>query len=123
MNQPNGNNFEAMVRGLIEEIDAMDEEIARAKAVCAEVCAEPRAQIKAIKARAKEEGISPVAFAEVLKQHRAARAEHVRLAAMEPDDRSEFERLEAALGVFAETPLGAAALARAKAADAILAGR
>ena len=38
---------------------------------------------------------------------------------LEADDRSEFDKLTEALGPFAETPLGAAALDKAKQADAL----
>ena len=103
-----------LVKCLIVEIDTQDDELASFARAYMEDCKGPRAAIKEIKGRAREEGINPVAFNELLAQHRTARAEQKRLAAMEPDDRDAFNLLEQALGEFVDTPLGAAAMNRAK---------
>jgi hypothetical protein len=114
MNESTNGYSSDLVKGLISEIDAQDDELASLRGSYMEDCKGPRAAIKEIKGRAREEGINPVAFNELLAQHRNARAEQKRLAAMETDDRDAFDILEQALGEFVDTPLGEAAMNRAK---------
>jgi hypothetical protein len=108
------NGYNDLVKGLISEIDHQDDQLASLRGSYMEECRGPRAAIKEIKGRAREEGINPVAFNELLAQHRNARAEQKRLAAMETDDRDAFDILEQALGEFVDTELGRAAVDRAK---------
>jgi hypothetical protein len=103
-----------LVKGLFAEIDRQDDELASLRGSYMEECRGPRAQIKEIKGRAREEGINPVAFNELLAQHRTARAEQKRLAKMDPEDADAFNLLEQALGEFVDTPLGEAALNKAR---------
>ena len=103
-----------LVKGLFAEIDKQDDELASLRGSYMEDCKGPRSAIKEIKGRAREEGINLVAFNELLAQHRTARAEQKRLAQMEPDDVDAFNLLEQALGEFVDTPLGAAAMDKAR---------
>ena len=103
-----------LVKGLFAEIDRQDDELASLRGSYMADCQGPRAAIKEIKGRAREEGINLVAFNELLAQHRSARAEQKRLSQLEPDDLDAFNLLEQALGEFVDTPLGEAALNRAK---------
>jgi hypothetical protein len=114
MNQATNGYSSDLVKGLFAEIDAQDDELASLRGSYMEECQGPRSAIKEIKARAREEGINPVAFAELLAQHRSARAEQKRLAKMEPEDVDAFNLLEQALGDFVDTPLGAAAMDKAR---------
>jgi hypothetical protein len=112
--QSGSNGFDQLVRNLISEIDEQDAELASLQGSYMESCKGPRAQIKEIKGRAKEEGVNMPAFNELLAQHREDRAAQKRMAAMEPDDREAFDLLEQTLGELRDTPLGEAALRKAK---------
>lgn len=57
------------------------------------------------------------AFREVLAKHRDARKQERRIADLEADDASAYEMMLDALGEFGDTPLGRAALDRAKPRD------
>ena len=113
MTDTNGYTKEQLA-GYLTEIDAELDELASLKGSYMESCRGPRSTIKDIKGRAKEGGINPRAFAEILHQHITDRAEQKRLAGMEPDDLDAFKLMEEALGDFGSTELGSAALDRAK---------
>jgi len=102
------------LRGFLAEIDIYDDELETLRGEYMEACQSARDGIKEIKKAVKEEGVNPVAFRELLTTHRAERAEQKRLAAMNPEDRDDFEAMQVALGAYADTPLGQAALRRAK---------
>jgi hypothetical protein len=74
----------------------------------------PRTRIKNAMAMAKEDGINLTAFREVVAARRAKRAQERRVADLEPDDLADYEEVQRALGEFGDTPLGAAALSKAK---------
>ena len=114
MTETTKGNSSDLVKGLLAEIDRQDDELASLRGSYMADCQGPRAAIKEIKGRAREEGINLVAFNELLAQHRSARAEQKRLSQLEPDDLDAFNLLEQALGEFVDTLLGEAALNRAK---------
>lgn len=114
MDQPTNGFGSDLVKGLFSEIDAQDDELASLRGIYMDECRGPRGQIKEIKGRAREDGINMRAFNELLSQHRTARAEQKRLAGMEADDLDAFNLLEQALGDFVDTPLGTAAMDKAK---------
>lgn len=102
------------LQGYLAEIDRHDDELANLKGSYMEQCQGPRAAIKEIIVAADEAGHNPVAFRAVLKTHRADRAEEKRIAALDMADRSDYESMMAALGPYADTELGQAALAKAQ---------
>jgi hypothetical protein len=111
--QTNGYDSDAL-NGYLQQIAEVDDELATMKGDYMQACKGPRARIKEILATAKESDINIVAFREVLARHRDARKAERRIADLEDDDRSAFELMLEALGPFADTDLGKAALDRAK---------
>jgi hypothetical protein len=117
----NANGYDPnLLKGLFAEIDVQDDELASLRGSYMEECRGPHGQIKEIKGRAREEGLNMRAFNELLAQHRSARTEQRRLAEMEPEDLDAFNLMEQALGEFVDTPLGEAALKRARAGEETL---
>jgi hypothetical protein len=95
-------------------IDKADEELASLRGEYMADCKGPRASIKNAKKLAKHAGINMAAFNELVETRRAARAKEQRLAKLEYSDLDDYNAMIAALGEFGDTPLGAAALERAK---------
>lgn len=77
-------------------------------------CKGPRGRIKQITKAAREEDIDIDAFRVTLKRRMDERKHAKRVAELEDDSRDAYEMIEEALGEYADTPLGQAALARAK---------
>lgn len=102
----------AGLRGYFQEINRLDDEIAAHRAECVEACEPAREAIKEIMKSAKEAGLNARAFREALAVHRADRAHERRVGAMDPVDAQDLDRMLVALGVLADTPLGAAAIER-----------
>jgi len=98
------------LEGYLSEIDRQDDELASLKGSYMESCRGPRAQIKEIIAAAKDAGVNPVAFRNALKAHRDERAQEKRVADLDMADRADYETIMAALGAYADTELGQAAL-------------
>jgi hypothetical protein len=112
---PNTNGYDSVaLSGFLGEIAEVDAELASLKGEYMAACKGPRQRIKEILATAKEADINIVAFRELLARHRDARKAERRIADLEDDDRSAFELMLEALGEFGSTPLGKAALDRAK---------
>jgi hypothetical protein len=103
--------------GYLSEIDRQDDELDRLRSEYMNECKGPRSHIKDIMASAKEADVNMKAFRELLSRHRADRRHEKRIAALEADDQASYEEMEAALGDFGATPLGGAALAKAKAGE------
>lgn len=95
-------------------IDDADDELASMLGAFRASCKGPRDRIKNAKAMAKEAGVNPVAFAELIAARRAERAKQKRLGDLEADDLDDYNAMVTALGEFGDTPLGSAALAKAK---------
>jgi hypothetical protein len=118
---PGFNGFnKTQISGYIAEIDLRDDQLDSLRSDYMLKCKTPRAAIREIKAAVKEAGINRKAFEELLTQHREDRAALKRVAAMEADDAADLEALQEALGEYADTPLGAAALKRAGAGEETL---
>ena len=100
----------AGLHGYFKEIDRQDDELAELHSDYMEQCKGPRGQIREVMASAKEAGVNMIAFREALAVHRADRAHEKRLAAMEPNDAQDLNRMMVALGMLADTPLGEAAI-------------
>lgn len=77
-------------------------------------CKGPRGRIKETIEAVREADINVVAFRVALKQRLAERKHEKRVAELEDDDADAYERIEQALGAFADTPLGEATLKRAR---------
>lgn len=110
----NGFNSEELKQHL-DEIDAADDELLELKMSHMTKCKGPREKIRNAMAAAKEAGLNMSSFRTVVAAHRAERKIEARIAELEADDQADFELMQQALGAFGETPLGEAALARAKA--------
>ena len=104
----------------LDTIDREDGELATLKGEYMQRCQGPRGRIKSVMAAAKEAGVNTVAFRATVAKHRAARKLHDRLENLEADDRYAFDMIQEALGEFGETPLGAAALDRARPRERVL---
>lgn len=100
--------------GYLSEIDLQDDELDRLRAEYMNACKNPRGHIRDIKASAREAGINMKGFAVVLAEHRDIRRHEKRVAGLELDDQAAYEEMAQKLGAYADTPLGAAAMARAK---------
>ena len=98
------------LRPYFDRIDEHDDELLELRSEYMNDCKGPRSSIKEIKDSAREAGINMKAFKENLKNHREERARLKRVAAMEQEDRDEYEVLREQLGEFGSTPLGQAAL-------------
>lgn len=82
-------------------------------------CKGPRGKIKDILAGAKEADYNMTAVRELVREHLDNRKKTKRIAAMEQDDISALDEMIAALGDFADTELGGAAVRRAQNGDAL----
>lgn len=109
----NGFNAEQLEKYL-KPIDKADDELLDLKVKHMSLCKGPRGKIRDAMATAKEAGINLVAFRELVALRRADRAQERRIADLEADDLADYNSMCEALGEFADTPLGAAALAKAK---------
>jgi hypothetical protein len=102
--------LENYLRAIDEQDDALD----TLRADYMNDCKGPRGRIKVTMSEIREAGINIVAFREILSERRAERRHQKRLGALEDDDLHAYEDMERALGEFADTPLGEAALDRAR---------
>jgi len=99
----------AGLKGYLKEIDLQDDELDTLRAEYMNACKGPRSIIGEITASAKEAGINPKAFRELLRKHRADRRHDKRLGILDLADLSDYKSMEEALGDFLDTPLGQAA--------------
>jgi hypothetical protein len=113
----NGYDSEQLER-FLHAIDREHDELDKLKSEYMIECKGPRGRIRETMKTAKESGISMIAFREIVAKHLADRKFNKRLDELEDDERSAVEQMMEALGEdFVTTPLGSAALDRAKAAD------
>jgi hypothetical protein len=110
---PDGNGGPlAGLKGYLTEIDRQDDELDTLRAEYMNACKGPQAEIKEIKASAKETGINMKSFAQILRKHRFDRRHDKRLGTLDLADLSDYKSMEEALGDFIDTPLGQAAKQR-----------
>lgn len=106
------NGFDGKQVGeFLARIDECDDELATLQGEYRNACKGPRASIKNVKQLAHEAGLNPVAFNEALALHREDRRAEKRRLGMEQDDAADLEAMLDALGPFADTDLGQAAVA------------
>jgi|SRR5215471_8084239 len=111
------------LRGYLSEIAAVDGALLELKSAYMNQCKKPKGKIREIMLAAKEAGMNMKALRELIADDRAKRARKRRVDALEPDDADDYQAMVDALGAFGDTPLGTAALERAKArGDETLAG-
>jgi uncharacterized protein (UPF0335 family) len=105
------------LEGYLQEIDFADNELDTLRGEYMQKCKGPRSQIKDIMSTVKEDGVNVKAFRAVLADHRSERKQQKLVAGLEADDAQDYEAMLDALGAFSDTPLGEAALSRAKPAN------
>ena len=110
------------LKGYLDEIAHHDNELLDLKIDYMNRCRGPRAQIREIMATAKEAGVNMKAFRERARNMREDNARERRIAKLEADDLQDYEAMCEALGDYGSTPLGEAALKRAKQNEQVLDG-
>jgi hypothetical protein len=110
----NGKHDGELIERYLGEIDKADDELIALKVEHMSACKGPRGNIRALMKEARETLPSIEAFRTIVAAHRSERKIEQRIAELEADDLQEFERMQEALGAFADTPLGDAALKKAK---------
>jgi hypothetical protein len=96
----------------LEAIEAEHDELDKLKSAHMLACKGPRGRIKETMAAVREAEIKMPAFKAVLARRLAERKLARQVAELEDDDAHAHELMLAALGEFANTPLGRAAIAR-----------
>jgi hypothetical protein len=110
-----GNGFTGeQLDNYIKEIDHADDELIELKIDHMNACKGPRGRIREVMKEARETVDNIAAFRAVVAKHRAERKIAARIEEMEADDRDDFDAMQEALGAFADTDLGKAALRKAK---------
>jgi hypothetical protein len=107
------------LRGYLETVAAADDELLTLKSAHMQSCKAPRKKIRETIGEAKRNGINVTALRELIARDRSKRRHDRRIAQLEADDAEDYASMEAALGGLADTPLGQAALARAKGEEAL----
>jgi uncharacterized protein (UPF0335 family) len=101
----------------LAEIDKCDDSLLSLKLEHLNNCKAPRARIKNLMKEARGAGLNMEAFRTVVAKHRSDRKIEQRLSELEADDAADYEEMLHALGEFGDTPLGEAALKRARPQD------
>lgn len=114
--KPAGNGFNVeLLKGFIGRVENLEEEIASTMGTAMREVKTLRDDIKEVLTEAKDNGIPIRALKAELKLRKLDREKNKVVAGLEQDDADTLELIQEALGDFASSPLGAAAL---KAADA-----
>jgi hypothetical protein len=108
------------LKSYLDSIDAEDEKLLSLQSDYMNLCKGPRGRIRETIATAKEAGVNMVAFRMVLEKHRMAKRHQRHVEELEADDGNSYQKMLDALGVFADTPLGVAALDKAAKGDQVL---
>jgi hypothetical protein len=109
----NGYDGEALKR-FLKSIDKQHDELDKLKSEHMSNCKGPRGKIKETMKAVREAEINMPAFRVELKKHLEMRKHEKRVAALEADEADALQLIEEALGEYADTPLGQAAIARSK---------
>ena len=121
MPEPGSNGFDGdTLAKYLGEIDKADDELLSLKIEHMLACKPLRAKIKGVMKQARGDGLNMAAFRTVVADHRSKRKINERIAELEQDDRADFEEMQRALGDYGSTPLGEAALKRARPQDEAL---
>jgi uncharacterized protein (UPF0335 family) len=98
------------LKGFLDEIDRHDDELASLRGSFMAQCKGPHEAIREILTSLRESGTNMKAFRVMLKGHRNDRKQAARVAELEIEDAQAYETMIKALGEFADTPLGSAAI-------------
>jgi uncharacterized protein (UPF0335 family) len=98
----------------VQRIEQLHDDIATLQAENAERCQNIREDIKEVYHDARAAGLAPKPLKALIKVRELSRKAHAVRKKLDLDQRAEFEQLVEALGEFAETPLGEAALSAAE---------
>jgi uncharacterized protein (UPF0335 family) len=110
-----GNGFDSAVLGdIVDRIEREFGELLKLRSDYMNRCQIPRGRIKDIYAEAKESGIPRKELRLVVEERESTRKLAAKFAELEADEQATVEMIRDALGPFADTPLGAAALKRAE---------
>lgn len=102
-----------LVEGLLKKIAKSHDDLDTLRGEYMSECKVPRGKIRDAMAVAKESGVNMLAFRELVRGHLAERKRRKRIAALENDDKAALDEMLEALGPFADTALGQAAMLRA----------
>jgi uncharacterized protein (UPF0335 family) len=102
----------------VQRIEQLLDDIATLRAENAERCEIIREEVKEIYLDAREAGLAIKPLKALIRVRELSRKQHAVRKKLDPDQLSEFEQLVEALGEFAETPLGEAAVLAAGSAEA-----
>jgi hypothetical protein len=108
------------LKGYLDEIDHEQNAIDEFKDEYTEHSKPHREQIAAILETAKNAGVNMKAFRTVLSEHNAERRHRKRVSNLDMMDKADYELMVEKLGDYGTTPLGSAALERAKSSEAAL---
>jgi hypothetical protein len=110
------------VKGFLDEIEHEQDELDALKIDHLNACKGPRGKIKKVLKAVKDAEIDVEAFKVAVKKRLADRKHLKRVEELEADSANAYEMIQAALGAFADTPLGEAALRRARGGDDVVDG-
>lgn len=102
------------IPGLLSEIDRHDDELDRLRGEYMAACKPSHESIREILKEARESGVNMRAFRIVLKGHRFERKQLAAIDELDGEEADAHAEMLEALGEFADTPLGAAAVAGTK---------
>src|SRR5262249_38279555 len=103
-----------VLRSVVEDIEGCMSDLASEKGAYMNRCRGIREGISAAYDRAKENGIKRKELKTLVKNREAQRKIEEREAALEDDERDAYTKMKESLGAFGDTPLGTAALDRAR---------
>ena len=98
----------------VQRIEQLHDDIATLQAENAERCQNIREDVKEVYHDAREAGLAIKPLKALIKVRELSRKAHAVRKKLDLDQRAEFEQLVEALGEFAETPLGEAAVLAAE---------
>jgi uncharacterized protein (UPF0335 family) len=108
------NSLEGKAAPLLKRIENLHDEIATERGIYMQKCRELREDVKSIVEEGKDQGIAPKALKGLVKFRALERRQQAIGDGLDIADQSDFETLCAALGDFADTELGQAAVESAK---------
>ncbi len=112
---PGANGFDPeQLTKYLDHIDSADDQLLKLKSEHMTACKGPRGKIKGVMKEARNAGLNMPALRAVIAKHRSERKIEEQIAELEADDKADYEEMQRALGDFGTSPLGEAALKRAK---------
>lgn len=108
-----------IIEDLLKKISKQHDELDTLRGEYMAECKGPRGRIRDLMGTAKENDLDMPAFRELVREHLDERKKQRRLAELEGDTRAALDDMIAALGPFADTELGAAAVRRVQDEDTL----